>query len=104
MTGIEFGDSAVTVTTETGVSLAAEQVWSTIPLTSLAKLVTPISGDPTPRVDQLEYRAMILVYLALPVDRYTHFDAHYFPEEDIPMTRVSEPKNYRSGPDRPTSR
>lgn len=101
VTGIEFGELSVTVSTGSGDPVAAGQVWSTIPVTSLARLVTPVSGDPTPRVDDLEYRAMILVYLALPIERYTPFDAHYFPEKDIPMTRVSEPKNYRSGPDPP---
>ena len=101
VTGVELGGSSVAVTTSTGDSLAAGQVWSTIPLTRLAGLVNPINGDPTPPVDELEYRAMILVYLALPVERYTPFDAHYFPEPDVPMTRVSEPKNYRSGPDPP---
>ncbi|MXZ68908.1 MAG: FAD-dependent oxidoreductase [Acidimicrobiia bacterium] len=101
VTGIEFGDSSVTVTTSNGDTVEAWQVWSTIPLTGLARLAAPISGDPVPLVDQLEYRAMILVYLAVPADRYTPFDAHYFPEPDIPMTRVSEPKNYRSGPDPP---
>ena len=100
-TGIEFGDSSVTVTTSGGDAVAANQVWSTIPLTSLVRLVQPISEDPTPGVERLEYRAMILVYLALPIDRYTPFDAHYFPEADVPMTRVSEPKNYRSGTDPP---
>ena len=99
VTGIGFGEASVTVITSRGDAVAAGQVWSTIPLTGLARLITPISGDPTPRIDELEYRAMILVYLALPIDRYTPFDAHYFPEPDIPMTRVSEPKNYRSGPD-----
>jgi protoporphyrinogen oxidase len=43
---------------------------------------------------KLEYRAMILVYLALPVSRFTEFDAHYFPGRDIRITRLSEPKNY----------
>ena len=27
-------------------------------------------------------------------DQFTEFDAHYFPGEDLPFTRVSEPKNY----------
>ena len=34
-------------------------------------------------------------------DRYTPFDAHYLPEEWTPVTRVSEPKNYRDGDDPP---
>jgi protoporphyrinogen oxidase len=37
---------------------------------------------------------MILVYLVLEVPRFTEFDAHYFPEIDIPITRLSEPENY----------
>ena len=42
----------------------------------------------------LEYRAMLLVYLTLPVDRFTEYDAHYFPGADLAITRLSEPKNY----------
>jgi protoporphyrinogen oxidase len=37
---------------------------------------------------------MLLVYLELDVDRFTEYDAHYFPEREIPFTRLSEPKNY----------
>jgi protoporphyrinogen oxidase len=42
----------------------------------------------------LDYRAMVLVYLELPVDRFTEYDAHYFPGADVAITRLSEPKNY----------
>ena len=97
--GIRFDDSSVTVTTSGGDRIVAGQLWSTIPLTSLMGLVEPVAGDPTPDVDGIEYRAMLLVYLVVPADRYTPFDAHYFPDGDIAMTRVSEPKNYRDGPD-----
>jgi protoporphyrinogen oxidase len=73
----------------------ADQLWSTIPVTLLARLL----GDAAPAAvheaaSKLEYRAMILVYLALPVPRFTEFDAHYFPGRDIRITRLSEPKNY----------
>jgi len=37
---------------------------------------------------------MILVYLTLSTDQFTEFDAHYFPETAIRITRLSEPKNY----------
>jgi protoporphyrinogen oxidase len=37
---------------------------------------------------------MILVYLVLDTDRFTEFDAHYFPGPDVKITRLSEPKNY----------
>ena len=73
----------------------ADQLWSTLPVTLLARLL----GDAAPAAvheaaTKLEYRAMILVYLALPVSRFTEFDAHYFPGKDIRITRLSEPKNY----------
>jgi protoporphyrinogen oxidase len=37
---------------------------------------------------------MILIYLVLAADRFTEFDAHYFPGIDVQITRLSEPKNY----------
>ncbi len=37
---------------------------------------------------------MLLVYLDLPVARFTEYDAHYFPSADVRITRLSEPKNY----------
>jgi protoporphyrinogen oxidase len=42
----------------------------------------------------MRFRSMILVYLLVPVDHFTEFDAHYFPGADIPITRLSETKNY----------
>jgi protoporphyrinogen oxidase len=39
---------------------------------------------------------MILVYLVLEQDRFGKFDAYYFPEESIPISRVSEPKNFNN--------
>jgi protoporphyrinogen oxidase len=76
-------------------SIAADQVWSTLPVSLLARLVSP---SPPPEVTaaaaRLEYRAMLLVYLELDVHRFTEYDAHYFPGADITITRLSEPKNY----------
>ena len=73
----------------------ADYVWSTLPLTLLSRLVTP--APPQDVVDAgkaMRFRSMILVYLQLPVDRFTEYDAHYFPSADIVITRLSEPKNY----------
>jgi protoporphyrinogen oxidase len=42
----------------------------------------------------LRFRAMILIYVVLGTDRFTEFDAHYFPDRDIAISRLSEPKNY----------
>ena len=45
------------------------------------------------------HRAVVLVYLTLATDRYTPYDAHYFPELELLPARVSEPKNYRDADD-----
>lgn len=88
----------VTSVTASGLGAAefpARQVFSTVPLPLLARLADP---PPPPRVREaasaLRYRAMILVYLVLEANRFTEYDAHYFPERRIPITRLSEPKNY----------
>jgi protoporphyrinogen oxidase len=74
----------------------ADQVWSTIPITALARCVLP--GPPPECVSaagKVSYRAMILIYLVLEQQQFSEYDAHYFPEPDLPLTRISEPKNYR---------
>jgi protoporphyrinogen oxidase len=76
-------------------TIEADQVWSTIPITLLARLVTP-APEQTVRdaASSIEYRGMILVYLELAADRFSEYDAHYFPGADLTITRLSEPKNY----------
>jgi protoporphyrinogen oxidase len=67
-------------------------------------LLARLAGAPGPVLQAargLETRALVLVYLALHRARWTPFDAHYFPERDVPMSRVSEPKNYRDSADDP---
>jgi protoporphyrinogen oxidase len=79
--------------------LAADYVLSTIPVTVLARLVRT-DGPPAPLASAaaLQQRAMVLVYLTLDVNQFTEFDAHYFPETAIRITRLSEPKNYSQTP------
>jgi protoporphyrinogen oxidase len=73
----------------------SRHLWSTIPVTTLVKLLAPAPpSDVLIAADRLELRAMLLVYLVIGTDRFSEFDAHYFPEEHLPFTRVSEPKNY----------
>jgi protoporphyrinogen oxidase len=74
--------------------IEADHVWSTIPITMLARLTSTTPPDLTGPVPGIDYRAMLLVYLQLDVDRFTPTDAHYFPETAISITRLSEPKNY----------
>ena len=42
---------------------------------------------------------MVLVYLVIPKPQYTPLDAHYIPTTETIISRLSEPKNYRDGPD-----
>jgi protoporphyrinogen oxidase len=74
---------------------AADMVWSTIPITNLARCFNP--GPPEELLcaaQRIDFRAMILIYLVLDQDRFSEYDAHYFPEPEIAISRLSEPKNY----------
>ncbi|HVP31939.1 MAG TPA: FAD-dependent oxidoreductase [Myxococcota bacterium] len=76
-------------------ALEADHVWSTIPIGVFARLTEPSAPpDVLEAASGLSLRAMLLVYLVLDCDRFSEFDAHYFPEAGLPFTRVSEPKNY----------
>ncbi len=89
VTGVWLRDGDKQVRRET------TQVLSTIPLTALVALMDP---PPPPEVvaaaRKIRFRGMILLYLVLECDRFTEFDAHYYPELSIPISRMSEPKNY----------
>jgi len=77
--------------------LDAGLVFSTLPVTALAAM----AGGPA---STLEHRGMALVYVALGERPFTPFDAHYFPEPDVALSRLSEPANYRESPDDPPDR
>jgi len=73
----------------------ADHLWSTIPIPVLARAMSPPAPEAVAQAAAtLRFRAMMLVYLELPVDRFSEFDAHYFPGAETRMTRMSEPKNY----------
>jgi protoporphyrinogen oxidase len=108
--GAEFRyDTAVEAVTLTGDAVAvgagdttveAAQAWSTLPVTLLARVTTPRAPrEVLDAAGALRFRAMVLVYLVVEVDQWTPYDAHYLPERSTPVTRVSEPKNYRDGDD-----
>ena len=81
-------------------SLSADYVWSTIPITVLASCVKPSPpSEYLEAVESIDYRAMILIYLVLEQDQFSEYDAHYFPEAHIPISRLSEPKNYSASPE-----
>ena len=76
-------------------AVEADYVWSTIPVTIVARMTQPEPPeDVLDAAGEIDYRSMVLVYLTVPVDQFTTTDAHYFPEENVCFTRVSEPKNY----------
>ncbi|MCW5960568.1 MAG: FAD-dependent oxidoreductase [Pyrinomonadaceae bacterium] len=102
VTGIDQGSEKHTVHFEgrdgKG-TIEADHIWSTIPLTVLARLTDKVPADVIGESRKLSYRAMVLIYLVIGQDQWTEFDAHYFPEREIKLTRLSEPKNYAARTD-----
>ncbi|MBW3579183.1 MAG: FAD-dependent oxidoreductase [Actinobacteria bacterium] len=85
--------------------IRAAHAWSTLPVTSLVRMIEPPPpADVLAAAPALSTRAMVLVYLVLHTDRYTSYDAHYLPGLHTPVTRVSEPKNYRDAATDPAGR
>jgi protoporphyrinogen oxidase len=86
----------IAATTGAGrLELPADVVLSTIPIARLAASLSPSApSEVAASAASLRSRAMILIYLVLETDRFTEYDAHYFPGADVAITRLSEPKNY----------
>jgi protoporphyrinogen oxidase len=100
VTSIEVSEGCARVVLSDGAAIAAPLVFSTLPLSALARAVAPPApAEVLEAAGALEFRSMLLVYLVVDSARYTAFDAHYLPESYTPVTRISEPKNYRDGPD-----
>jgi protoporphyrinogen oxidase len=75
--------------------IPADLVWSTLPVSLLARFLRP--EPPAQVVDAargMTFRGMILIYLILEQDQFSPTDAYYFPESIIPISRMSEPKNF----------
>lgn len=97
---VRLGAGGVRVDVAGAETVGGARLWSTVPLPALARM-----SEPAPAPDVLEaagalrFRGMVLVYTVLPVRRWTPFDAHYLPDPSTPVSRVSEPRNYRDGDD-----
>ena len=75
--------------------IETDKVWSTLPLTTLIACMDPPAPPAVKEAaSRVRYRGMILIYLVLEQDQFTEYDAHYFPEYAVPISRLSEPKNY----------
>ena len=93
----------VQVHTRGGDVLHAGIAFSTLPLPVLGRLTSP--GPSLQAVEAaagLRLRAMVLVYLVHAGGRWSEYDAHYLPVSDTPVTRLSEPANYRDSADDPS--
>jgi protoporphyrinogen oxidase len=96
---------SVAVATRDGTSITARHAFSTLPLPTLARITHPgPSLAATEAATRLHFRAMVLVYVVHLGGRWTPYDAHYFPGADTPVSRLSEPANYRDGAEDPPDR
>ena len=74
--------------------IPAKKIISTIPITSLIKIL-----DPQPNqhiiniINNFNYRALKLCILFLDKNTFSKNASIYFPEKNIPFTRIYEPKN-----------
>jgi protoporphyrinogen oxidase len=76
-----------------------------VPLPVLARLVRPgPAEDVLAAAGRLTFRAMVLVYVVHRGGRWSPYDAHYLPGPETPVTRLSEPANYRVSADDPADR
>ncbi|HEV3482150.1 MAG TPA: FAD-dependent oxidoreductase [Candidatus Acidoferrales bacterium] len=99
VTAIEREDNRITAVRFTHnneeVSISVDTIWSTLPITVLARCIQPQAPAAIlEAASKISFRGMILIYLVLEQKRFTEYDAHYFPEASIPISRLSEPKNY----------
>jgi len=99
VTGVEHASgrvAAVRVETRDGSRrIRADHVWSTVPVTLLARLLAPDApAEVLAAAGEMSFQGMALIYLTLETSRFTEHDAHYFPDEATTVSRLSEPKNY----------
>lgn len=97
--GLRPAGDAVSVHLD-GETLDADAVLTTMPVPALAAAVDPHPpAAVAAALDRCRTRAVVLAYLVVGRDRFTPFDAHYFPGPETVVSRLSEPKNYRDGDD-----
>ena len=102
---VDLHGNSVTVSMSNGESIEAWQTFSTLPLPQIARITRPAPAlADIEAAHRLRYRAVVLVYLVHEGGRWTPYDAHYLPAAETPVTRISEPTNYRESADDPPDR
>jgi protoporphyrinogen oxidase len=98
-------EDEVLIGTQDGDVVSAGHAFSTLPLPVLARISRPApSLTDIESASRLRFRAMLLVYVVHGGGRWTPYDAHYIPGPETPITRISEPANYRVSADDPSDR
>lgn len=96
---VRSDSDGIGVTTAAGDVITGRSLLSTVPIPLLARLDDHAPTEVLDAAGRLRHRAMVLAYLIFDVDHLTSFDAHYFPELNTPVSRLSEPKNFRTADD-----
>jgi len=99
VSAVEHKDGKITAVRwkrgDTETRVESDVVWSTLPITALVGMMDPPAPpEVAAAAARIRYRGMILIYLVLETQQFTEYDAHYFPEISVPISRLSEPKNY----------
>lgn len=98
-------EDEVQISTQDGDAVTGNLVFSTLPLPVLARIARPApSLTSIESSARLRYRAMLLVYVVHKGGRWSRFDSHDIPDLRTPVSRISEPANYRDNPEDPSDR
>ena len=98
-------EDGVTVGTADGATHTGRQLFTTVPLPVLGRVTEPAPDPSAVRAaSTLRFRSMVLLYLVHSGRPWTTFDAHYLPGRGTPITRISEPANYRNSAADPAGR
>jgi protoporphyrinogen oxidase len=95
-------DCSGAVTLDSRMEIKADFILSTIPVSSLTDMIHPaVPQYVAEAAAGLSFRSMIFCFLEVMGERYTKYDAHYFPGEGTIFSRLSEPGNYSMSDDTP---
>jgi protoporphyrinogen oxidase len=88
-------EAVTTLTPEGEMTLAAQEFISSIPVTSLVRMLRPRPPqDVLEAAGRLRYRDTIIVAVMVDKERVTDLTWIYVPERRIPFGRIHEPKNW----------